>query len=249
MAGLAFNDTSGGQGLIQDCEDRLNLGATAISGNTALLKTFTRYINQRYHQVVTMILDSQDDWDFDDSNNTDYAIATTPLVTSQRDYTFPTSLKILKIKRVDVTYNGSTYYKCEPFDSSMTGIGLGNDTNTDGEFSKTEPFYDIKTNSIWLYPLSSAADVTAGAKLRIEFYRDIVEFTTASTTAIPGFDTPFHQMLSIGASLDYAIIRNLDAKNDLAALWIDLEKRLRMYYGKKNDDINPQLQAAYINYE
>lgn len=39
MAGLAFNDTSGGQGLIQDCEDLLNLGATGISSNTNLLKT------------------------------------------------------------------------------------------------------------------------------------------------------------------------------------------------------------------
>src|ERR1051326_6234901 len=91
--------------------------------------------NRWMHKVWTMILTSQDGWDVDDLNQTDYPVATTPLVASQRDYTIPTSLKALKIKRVDVTYDGSTYYKCEPWDSSETGEGLGNATNTDPRFS------------------------------------------------------------------------------------------------------------------
>ena len=61
---MVFNDTTDKKGLIQDCELRTGLGDTAISGNAALLDHFTRLINQRYQGVVTMILDSQDEWDF-----------------------------------------------------------------------------------------------------------------------------------------------------------------------------------------
>src|SRR5579872_319914 len=112
MAGLQFSDTSASRnGLLQDCEDNLNLGVTGITSNTNLLSTFTRYINTWYHKVVTMILEAQDDWDFDDLNNTDYPVATTPLVANQRDYTFPASLKILKIKRVDISYDSTNWFR------------------------------------------------------------------------------------------------------------------------------------------
>lgn len=195
-----------------------------------------------------MILESMDDWDFDDTNKSDYPVATTPFIASQRDYTFPSSLKILKIKRVDITYDGSTYYQAQQFDSGTFGDSFGNTTNEDYNFPTTQPAYDVKANSLWVYPLATSAQVTAGAEIRIEFFREPTEFTTASTTTEPGFDEPFHRMLSLGASMDYAIIRNLPAKNDIAALYQDFEKRLKQYYGKKNNDTKYQLSSAYVDY-
>jgi len=246
---MDFSNTTSKSGLLQDCEFWCGFDDAGITGNATLKAQFTGRLNDWYHKVVTMILAAQDAWDWDDTNKTNYPVATTPLVASQRDYTFPTSLKILKIKRVDVTYDGSTYYKVEPFDSSETGLGLGNDTTVDARFSKTSPFYDLKSTSIWLYPMASAADVTAGGKLRIEFFREPTEFTTSDTTAEPGFDEPFHRMLSLGASLDYCVRQSLPQKNDLAALLKDYEERLRLYYGRKDQDTNPQLKPADTDYE
>ncbi len=245
---MQFNDTSGGQGLIQDCEDLTGLGATGISGNTALLKQFTRYINNWYHKVVTMILETSDDWDFDDSNKSDYPVATTPLVASQRDYTFPASLKILKVKRVDVTWDNVNWVQAQPADSKAMEFGLGSATTEDYNFNKGTPRYDLKGNSVWLYPLATAAEVTAAAKLRIEFFREPTEFTTASTTTEPGFDEPFHRILSMGASFDYAVTYQKPMKNDLFVQLQDMEKRLKTYYSNKNGR-RLQITPRRTNYE
>lgn len=248
MAGLPFSDTSTRKGLIQDAEDVLNFPATGISGNTALLQQFTRTINTWYHKVVTMILDSQDSWDFDDSSNTDYPVGTIPLTTA-RDITLPASSNVLKIKRVDVTYDGTTWYKAELLDSGMYSFGLGNDTNTDANFSNTKPYYDlVGSNGIWIYPIATAANVTAGASVRIEFYRDITEFTTADTTKTPGFDTPFHRILSLGAAYDYALIKNLPTQTGIMNLLLDYETRLKRYYGQKVTDSQFRVAAAFVNY-
>lgn len=250
MAGLAFNDTSGGQGLIQECESLTNLGSGTISGNTSLLKDFTRYINIWYHRVATMIFQSQDDWNWDDLNNTsNYPIATTPLVAGQRDYVFPTTLNMLKIRRVDVTYDGTNWNRVYPFDSQSMEFGLGNDTTVDGRFDKSVPYYDVRSNAVFLYPTASAADVTAGATLRVEYSRDITEFTTSSTTTTPGFDPAFHRLLAVGAARDWAISKNLPKAAQLQAEAADLEARLKEHYGSKDVDIVPVFKLALINYK
>lgn len=242
---MQFSDTTTRNGLIQDCEFWTAIGDAAISGTTATLQHFTRLINARYHQVVTMILRAQDEWDFDDAVKTDYPIYTTSLVADQADYTFPTSLKILKIKRVEVTYDGGTnWYKAEPLDINEYTKNTTAATISQN-FVKTSPFYDIQYNSLFLYPVPTAAS-TNGLKIWIS--REITEFATSATTAEPGFDEPFHRMLSIGASLDYAVAKGLSNKNDLAALWADYEARLNEYYGSKQKDREYILKPGYQDY-
>lgn len=209
-------------------------------------------LNRWLHKVWSMIIDSMDGWDLDDASRTDYAIITTPLIASQRDYTMPASLKMLKIKRVDVTYNGSTYYKCEPLDTGQIGRGLGNPTDTDTSFSKTAPFYDLMSNAIRLYPLPSSADVSAGAKLRVEYAREMVEVSSSDLSAgtlTPPVDEPFHMMLALGLAFDYASAKSLDeSKKDLYAELQDYEARLRRQYGKKDLDTKYTLTPALIDY-
>lgn len=238
-----FSDVSTSQGLVQDITFLTRTDTTQYP-----LADRVRSINSWYHKVVTMILQSQDGWDFDDTNFTDFPILTTPMVASQRDYAIPVSEKVLKIKRLDVTYDGNKYYKAEPIDINEIGVGMGNTTDEDALFDKTKPVYDLITNSIWLYPLADATDVANGAELRVTWYREIDEFTASDTTQEPGFDEPFHRMLSIGASLDYALAFGLPNKNDLAALMADYEERLKAYYGKKQLDREYILKPAYQNY-
>lgn len=247
---MVFSDTTNKSGILQRIEMNLGFPDGAITGNTTQLAYFTTLVNETYYDVVTHILSSQDSWDFDDRNRTDYAIATTPLVAAQRDYSFPTSLGILKMKRVDVTYNGTDWYQAEAIDSGEFGDGLGNATEEDKQFSKTSPAYDLKADTIWVYPLCDAEDVTAGAKVRIEFYRELDDFTTADTTQEPGIDRPWHELLPLGASVKYAIIRNMESARNLKVLYEERMLMLREYYARKQDDKAPVLlpQARISDY-
>lgn len=233
---MDYNDTTTKLGLVQDCEFLCQFNDGDISGNATMLATFTRLMNKHYHKTVLAILEAQDTWDFDDKNFSDYPIATTPLVAGQRDYTFPVSLKILKIKRVDVTYDGTNWYRANPIDSGLPVDGLGNSTFEDSLVSISSPRYDAKSNAIWVYPLADASQVSAGAKIRIEFFREIEEFTASDTTKEPGIDRPFHQMISLGASMEYAVAKMLGNAGNLADLYRDMEQRLKEYYSRKEVD-------------
>jgi hypothetical protein len=245
MAGLQFSDTSGGQGLIQDCEDNLNYAPGGISGNTNLLNQFTRRINEWYQKVITMIFASQDDWDWDDSNQTDYPIATTNLVAGQQDYTIPVSLSALKIQRMEITFDGVNYKRINPMD--IQSKQFADDTaSIAGHFSTDNPYYDIKANSLWIYPIPPT-NVTAG--LRMWFLRGPLEFATTDTTKQPGIDAAFHSMISGGAAADFALIKNLPMAAGLSAKSEDWEQRIKQYYGRKDEDMDWQAKALLPWYE
>lgn len=243
---MQFSNTTSKNGLVQRCELYTSLGDGAISGDTTLLGQFTGLINSAYQKVSTMILESMDEWDFDDSDNSDFPVATAPM-TVNRDYSFPTS--ILKVKRLDITYDGINWYKAEAFDINEYGFGVGNDVNMDVNFQKTSPKYDTKYNSIWIYPKANAEDVASGASLRMEYSREINEFLTTDTTVEPGIDEPFHPLIAKLASTEWAIIKGLKSKNDLNTLCQEDEARLKRFYGKKQEDRNIILKSVYQDYE
>lgn len=220
------------------------LGDAGISGSTLLKAQFTQSLNNWYHKVVTMILSSMDGWDYDDINHTDFPILTTNLVANQQDYSLPASEKILKIKRIEITYDGTNWYKAEPMDINERGTGTST-TLIAGDFITSEPKYDIQFNSLFIYPIPDTS-VTSG--LKIWTTREVDEFTTSDTTQEPGIDEPFHEMLALGASFDFAAIKGLAIKNDLWAMLQDYETRLKKFYGKKEDDRVFQLKSSFIDY-
>lgn len=250
---MVYNDTTNKNGLLQRCEILCGFADGGISGNSTLKAQFTGLLNSAYHKVVTMILQSQDEWDWDDINQTLYPIFTVPMVANQRDYSFSAADKFLKIKRIDVTYDGSTYYKAEPFDINESGYGFGPagstmETTTDGRFSKSTPKYDIRANGIFIYPMASASDVTAGAAIRAEFFREPDEFTTSDTTQEPGIDEAFHPLLAIGASYDYCVGNDLKRAQALKNEWLEGEMNLKKYYSSKDEDRNYVLKSNYTSY-
>ena len=236
---MQFNDTTNSTGLVQDVTFW-----TGADTNEYTLVDRVRNINAWYHKIVTMILQSQDEWDFDDSNHTDFPILTTDLVASQQDYKLPTSIKMLKIKRLEISYDGTNWYKGEPFDLSERGSSVA--TNNLSDFTSSEPYYDLQNNSVFLYPIPDT-NITSGLKMWIQ--REIDEFTSADTTQEPGFDEPFHRMLSIGASYDWCLANGRgDKATALGELLVDYETRLRDYYGSKQRDRHIVLTPSYQNY-
>lgn len=206
-------------------------------------------INAAYQKIVSMILESQDESDFDDARRTNYPVQTTPLVAEQRDYQLPVSEKVLKIKRVDITYDGTNYYRALPIDDGVPTFDMGANTSiTDRNFTYTAPRYDVKYNSIWIYPVATAAQVAAGAVIRVEWTRQVSEFTSAELTtgtAVPGFDDPYHPLLAYTTAYDYAVSRQLPQLAQIQTLMQDYELRLRQHYGQKVIDRTLVLQSLY----
>ena len=217
--------------------------------------TATRLIdvNLWQHKVLTMIMGSQDESDFDDQRNTTFPNKTVPLVANQRDYGIPVSEKVVAIKRVDVSWDGQTYYRAEPIDSGEIQTGIGpagttQETTLDAKFSRTSPRYDSKNNSILIYPRATQAEVTAGAKIRIEWVREMTEHTAFDTT-VPGFDSAFHPILAYGPSFEYCNANNLPQAKSIWTVLQDYEARLIKIYGSKQKDRDYQLVAYNQNYK
>lgn len=190
---MVFNDTTTKKGLIQRYEKHTQLGSGVVSGDSDLLIDATNDINETVYDITTEIMLMQDSFDWDDPYKSDYPIATTPLVADQRDYQFD-SISFLKLKRVDVTYDGVNWVRATAFDSASVDMGLGNDSKTDEMFSSQEPMYDPKAFGFWLYPRATAAQVANGAKARIEFSRAHTEYTSSDTTKEAPIDRPYHDL-------------------------------------------------------
>lgn len=201
-------------------------------------------INDHLSRVQTTILRAQDEWDFDDSNNTDLPILTADLVASQQYYTLPTGM--IDMKRLEMSYDGSTWKKVEPFDINERG----RDTNDLSDFSKVSPFYDlVASDTFTLYPIPDT-NVTGGLKIWIS--RTPVDFTSAELTTgtkEPGFDPLFHQILAYGPALDFCVARNLPQAGNLKKVYDELMMALQNHYGDKQEDRVLSLSTAYINYK
>jgi hypothetical protein len=232
---MVFNDTTSLSGIIQRCEDYTGIGNGNISGDSVTLKKFTSNVNEGLYEIMLEIIRSQDGFDWDDFNYSDYPIGTAAL-TLNRDYTLPSSLNFLTIKRLDITWDGTNWYQATPIDSSQMKFGLGNATNEDANFELTKPRYDPKANGFWLYPKATQAQVDVGAQFRIEFTREFNEFESSDTTQEPPIDRPFHDLVAIAGSLKWAVMKDQTRAQNLKTLLDEGLVKLRQYYSARNTD-------------
>lgn len=231
---MKISDTTNKNGFIQRYERFTQLGDGVVSGDSDLLAIALADGNEAIYDLTTTIMLMQDSFDWDDPYKTDYPIATTPLVAGQRDYQFD-SISFLKLKRVDITYDGTNWVRAEAFDSASYANGLGNDTITDSEFSIDSPMYDPKAFGFWLYPTATAAQVTAGAKARIEFSRGHTEIASSDLTAELPLDRPFHDLVAIVAALKNPDI-SAEQYNKLSRMEAEMKERMIQHYAQRNED-------------
>lgn len=242
---LVFSDTSSSKaGLIQECESQVfgDNSYGRISGDANLLATFTRYINEALNRVANLIMTSDGRWQFDDTNNTDFPIATTTLVTTagseQQDYTFDVTM--LRILRAEVLDSTGAWRKLTPIDQS----DIYDQSLTD--FLKTAGlpiYYDKQGASIFLYPKPLAASVTAASGLKIWFQRPPSYFVTSDTTKVPGFNSMYHRLVALIASRDYAVFKQLSVAKGLSDLVLLGEDSLVENYTLRNKDEHIKLSV------
>lgn len=214
----------------------------------------TRYTNAQratdltiaLDKVVTMILDSQDDADFDDPNHGDFPILETDLVSGQRDYTFAISDDVLQYKEVEISWDGTTYYKAQRLDRSLQPYPTGNDTLLDSNYSKESPAYDIEGSSVMIYPRSGATDT---GKVFVRVSRNVTPISSSELTTgtkVLGIDRAFHYMVVLLATQQRFFEKNI-AGNKLQRIMNEIEDyevRLRKQYSRKQIDGNITFSGA-----
>ena len=209
---MQFNDSAGGQGIVQDVYFQVHANAT-----TYPIADLTRNANAALDKVVSLILGADGRWQFDDKNSTDLPIGTTNLVANQQDYSFDTEyLVILDIICSD--QNGNDV-RLVPIDNADMGReeALTQFMNVAG----TPQYYDKVGDSILLYPKPSY-NYTNG--LKAYFQRKMSYFSTSDTTKEPGFAKHLHNYVSLFCQMKYAKSKEL---KKLSAI----EKEMEYYEG------------------
>lgn len=209
---MQFSVTTGEKnGIIQACELLLDVGDGGISGDSTLLKQFTLLANKSYDNIIAQILENAGDYVWDDSNYTDFPIATLNLVDGQQDYPLPvattgsdvsTFLRLIGVQVLDTSARYRKVYKL---------------TRDDYETPLETQFYDKGfpkgyrelDSSIFLYPPVDQTQVTLTAGLQMLFQRDKIDFLSTDTTKQPGFPSIYHYLLPLEMSEAWAAIKKL----------------------------------------
>lgn len=205
-------------------------------------------VNLGMDRVLSLIFKAGGTWQFDDSNQTDYPIITTNLVSGQRDYSFVTDQSgnlILDIFQVDIANSAGIFSKISPVDVQS---GENVDSFIDGRnLSGTPIRYDKTANAIFLDPIPNY-NSTGGLKVYIN--RESTYFTANDTTKKPGFAGLFHKYLAIYASYEYASRNSMDiagqVRSDggatgLAGQIMLMEKAITDHYGRRERDTKQRL--------
>lgn len=237
---MRYSDSTNKTGIVEDIDFLVNTDSTNYP-----IEQKTRNINRRYDEVVSLILQSDGRWKWDDTNNTSQP-ATSLTMTEQTTAVAIPDTTYLTINRVEVKDVNGNFYKIFPFNEhEVTAQSMT-------EFLKTpgRPLYYEKVgNFINLYPKPTSANVTLTSGLKIYFQRDASYFATTDTTKIPGFAASFHRILSFGAALDYAIANGLSSKvNILNPLIQKMEQDLQTFYSSRSRDESARIVPRKEDY-
>ena len=163
-------------------------------------------------------------WIYDDSNNTDFPIATTQIISNQQDYPIPSEALI--VNDLEVKDSSGNWYDLKPITSEEI-----DKLQAEKEFFKTNGlpiYYLLISGSFKLFP---TPNYTQAASLRISFDRGATTFTSGDTTKTPGFVSQFHDAVAVGMALEWAREKGLnDLLQGLYADWRRYELDIKKFY-------------------
>ncbi len=247
---MVFSDTTTKLGLIQDAEIALfgDSGYGKISGDTNRLLQFTARINRRQDDFVRLALTLDGAWQYDDYNHVngsgeaDFPEATTSIESGRRDYRFNVSMLEIEKVMIYTTATSNDYQTLEPVDINdrlISPIAENNATDTGIPYK-----YDKKGDTVILYP---TPNYNASLGLKIIFKRGPKYFVYTDTATAPGFASIFHNYLSRGAALDYAIDRGMPVATNLATQVAKIEQQIGAFFNRRILNERPNVTAEEIN--
>jgi len=229
---MEFSNSTNKLGL---CEDVDFLCGTTTASYP--LNDKVRNLNQAYYDVNRLIWECCDNWQYDDSNKTDLPKVMTTLASGTATYTIPSTAQ--RIHRIEVKDVNSNWLKLKPIDYKDIGI-------SEQEYYKDSGlpvYYDLIGNLIRLYPAPSSVYVIESSGMAVYVDRNVGLFTSASTTASPGFAPQFHRLLSLQASLDFE--KDPGQRNLLLAEKQQLTDGLKRFYSTRSVEYKTEIMPAH----
>jgi len=242
---MQFSDTSNNSGIVQEIDSLCDSDSTSYP-----LKDKTRRINNALEQVVGWLINADGSWQFDDTNYGDFPIGTFTLVNSQGKYSF--NDKFLQIIDVQIKDINGKYRIIEPIDQKDEdptfpfALPLRERFSTDG-FPR---FYDkLSSDTLELFPApDNGITVTLSAGLRIYFKRTASLFSAdgTDTTAVPGFDSTFHVILSYMAAVPFCMSYKKDRVGLFQSEVVRLKDEILKQYTKRAKDERKHMTSEFI---
>ena len=248
-----FNDTSNNLGLVQAYELEIGANIGDVSGDTEKLKNFTAGTRSAHDKYFSIAMQAGGRWQLDDSNQTDYPIIKTNILSGQNDYAFTvdgSSNLILDIYRVLVlpSATATTYQDILPIDAQTRDeVGWQNDLAEETGVTGVPTGYDKTANGIFLTPTPNY-NATSGLKVYIN--REASYFVYTDTTKKPGVPGLHHDYFYLYPAMEY-IRRNgtNDAYTKVANEVAKMERDIEQYFGRRGKDEVPMMINEPIIYE
>lgn len=239
---MQFSDTTNNLGIIQACERYTNLGDTGISGDSAKLKDFTAYVNTVMRRLWHSIFEASGSWQYDDSNQTDLPQATTDLVSGTATYALPATA--LTVKRLEAKDSNGEWYVLKPLVIDEIGEAIPEFFDVDGDPS----YYRLVGNTIELF---AAPSYNSTGGLKVYYDRGSVAFASTDTTKTPGFASEYHDLVPVGASLEWLKIKQpQDATTArLAEDYASQLQQLNKFYNKRFSDKKLTISRQYQTFK
>lgn len=227
---MTFNGADKSNSLIADI-DFLLWGTSAVFNTSYSLIDRTRNVNAVWDEAVETLYKADPENKWDDTTNTDFPIATTDLIASQPAYTLLDSMLIIHRVRVKdpqgnfITLNGKI--RAEFNDDELAATGT--------------PDSYFKTGGA-IFPLPTPTyGFTDGFEL--EFQRGANHFSPDDTETGPGFNSQYHQFLSVGAALRYAMANDMAEKvQALTAEKMRIQQLMQEHYQLRSPDATPRMK-------
>jgi hypothetical protein len=234
---LVFSNSSTKAGIVELIDANVGTSSTSYP-----LAEKVRDVNMALDRVLSLIFQVGGTWQFDDSNQTDYPIITTDIVSGQRDYSFTTDQTgnlILEIYRVLVADSAGTFHDLTPVD---VGQKMASPSYTDGLNVGGQPSsYDKFANGIFLDPVPNY-NRTGGLKVYIN--REGSYFTSSDTTKKPGFAGLFHEYLALRPSYYYASRKGMDVQKTYLDQMLRMETDIQDFYKGRAKDTQKFISAV-----
>jgi hypothetical protein len=229
---MQFNPTDKSVSIVGDIDFLLFSDSSTLNTNYSLTDR-TRNVNTAWDEVVAELYKADPNHLWDDSNNTDFPIATVALTANSDHYTMlDSSLVVYRVRMKDT--NGSWVTLTPKIRSELTDTEL-NATGTPDKYFKL-------AGAIFPLPVPNYS-VAGGVELT--FQRGGNHFTIASTTESPGFNSQFHQILSIKAAKRYALANGMSKKVAvLDQMEKEVSQKMLEHYQLRSPDEKPKFKLA-----
>lgn len=235
---MEYSNTTTKMGCIQYIELLLGVNDGHISGDTTRFAQVTGIFNMAMDTVVTWILSSQSGWEWDDASYSNFPEVVGDLTDGIGDYPLPSATTssnentFLKLLDVEVKDASGYFQRLKRIDNKTFDTPLTTLFSENG----MPQYYRETANSIELWPMPAADQVTIVDGLRVRFQRTADPFDVTDSAREPSIARPFHKLICKITALEYGESRGIGRIDYLKKGIEEGKKDLMESYANKNED-------------